>query len=278
MARAGWVSVAVVPDFSWPDVEVEIAWDGREFVLLPATERLACCAAIRTRAGERLADVGEHLLRLLSALAWSEDAAIRLLTGTSFAGFDGKAPLREGRGRFAASTWVQVAPRSDLYLPAPINPAARLALALYREGLSVDSYPFALLSFMKVLNLRENTGAGQKRWINQAILQLSGSAAARVAALRAQSHDIGDYLYKHGRCAVAHAFDPPVVDPDRLEDLLRMRDDLPLARALAAHCIQAEFGVLSDLAFRQAHQHATTVPVEWLELGEGADLRKRYAH
>lgn len=80
MHRAGWVSVAVVPDFAWTDQAVEIAYAGHEFLLLPGTQELACCAAVRTVAGESLVEAGEELLRLLSAYAWSEDAAIALLT------------------------------------------------------------------------------------------------------------------------------------------------------------------------------------------------------
>lgn len=278
MQRAGWVSMAVVPDFGWPDRAVEVAYAGREFLLLPGTAHLACCAAVRTAAGESLVDAGEVLLRLLSAYAWSEDAAIALLTGVSFAAFSGETPLREGRARFGASTWQQVSPRSDLYLPAPGDPSARLALALYREGMSVNSYPFALLSYMKILNLKHATGAGQKQWINQALGHLTGPAATHVAALQAQGHDVGEYLYKHGRCAVAHAFDPPVVDPDKLGDLQRMREDLPLARALAAHALESEFGVLKDLTFRLRHQNDRVLPADWLHLVDTGHGTQRYVH
>lgn len=186
--------------------------------------------------------------------------------------------MREGRARFAASTWQQVAPRPDLYLPAPIEPAARLALALYREGMSVNAYPFALLSCMKILNLKYRIGTDQKRWINQALGHLAGSAARWVAALQAQGHDVGDYLYVHGRCAVAHAFAPPIVDPDNVGDLLRMREDLPLARALAAHALESEFGVLKDLTFRSRHRNDQQLPAAWLRLVNGANGTKRYAH
>lgn len=278
MHRAGWVSVAVVPDFAWTDQAVEIAYAGREFLLLPGTHEVACCAAVRTVAGESLVEAGEVLLRLLSAYAWSEDAAIALLTGVSLVGFSGELPLREGRGRFGASTCQHGPPKADLYLPAPGDPSSRLALALYREGMSVNAYPFALLSYMKIINLKYGTGADQKQWINQALGHLAGPAALRVGALQAQGHNVGDYLYVHGRCAVAHAFAPPIVDPDNVGDLLRMRDDLPLARALAAHALESEFGVLKDLTFRLRHQNDRKLPAAWLHLGDTPNARKRYAH
>lgn len=279
MHRAGWVSVAVVPDFGWPAVAVEIAYAGREFLLLPATPQLACCAAVRTAAGEPLIEAGEAVLRLLSAYAWSEDAAIALLTGASFVGYSGEAPLREGRGRFAASTWQQVAPRPDLYLPAPTDPAAQLALALYREGMSLEVYPYALLSFLRVLNLRFGGWQDQVAWINRTLPALGGLAAQRVTTLQASVGDIGGYLYGQGRCAVAHAsLNSTVVHPDRLADWLRMRDDLPLARALAAHALESEFGVLKDLTFRMRHRNDRVLPADWLHLVDPGNGRKRYVH
>jgi hypothetical protein len=45
-----------------------------------------------------------------------------------------------------AMTCGQVAPKSSLNLPAT-DPAARLPLALYRERMDINSYPFALLNF-----------------------------------------------------------------------------------------------------------------------------------
>jgi hypothetical protein len=278
MHRAGWVSVAVVPDFSWPNVAVEAAYDGRDFLLLPGTVDMACCAAVRSHAGESIIDAGEAVLRLLSAYAWSEDAAIVLLTGVSFAAFSGHTPLREGRARFSASTCGQAAPKASLYLPAPMDPAARLALAMYREGMGVNSYPFALLSFMRVINLKHAKGADQKAWINQSLGKIRGPGANWLADLAGREPDIGKYLYEQGRCAVAHAsMTDTVVNPDQLVDTLRMRDDLPLVRALAAHCIEAEFGVLSDLAFRQTHLYDRSQPADMLRLIDGTEGRKRYA-
>jgi hypothetical protein len=61
------------------------------------------------------------------------------------------------------------------------------------------------------------------------------------------------YLYESGRCAVAHAHNDPVVDPDDYDHLRRVRADLPLVRALAEHAIEHALGVKSSLAIYREH-------------------------
>ncbi len=52
------------------------------------------------------------------------------------------------------------------YLPDPPNPRARLALALYRDALEVNSEPFRFLGFYKIINVVRGTGPQQITWIN----------------------------------------------------------------------------------------------------------------
>lgn len=145
--------------------------------------------------------------------------------------------------------------------------------------MSLEVYPYALLSFPRILNL--GFGAWQKQvgGITHTLPLLDGLAAQRVATLQASVGDIGNYIYGQGRCAVAHAsLNNSVVHPDRLADWLRMREDLPLARALAAHALESEFGVLKDLTFRSRHRNDQQLPATWLRLVNGANGTKRYAH
>jgi hypothetical protein len=55
--------------------------------------------------------------------------------------------------------------------------------------------------------------------------------------------DIGNYMFVSGRCAIAHASQNPVVDPDNPNDLFRLSADMPVVRALAEHLIRQELGV-----------------------------------
>jgi hypothetical protein len=65
----------------------------------------------------------------------------------------------------------------------------------------------------------------------------------RVSQLTVSEKDVGSYLFVSGRCAVAHAFNDPVVDPDDPNDLFRLGADMPLAKALAEYLIEYEYGV-----------------------------------
>jgi len=71
-------------------------------------------------------------------------------------------PGRMGRGTYGSSGWAAVEPWDYLYLPMPKSAEADLALAVFREGLSVNSVPFSFLSFFKVLNIRFSSGPDQK--------------------------------------------------------------------------------------------------------------------
>jgi hypothetical protein len=131
---------------------------------------------------------------------------------------------------------------TNLFVP-PTNDA-RLALAFYRDGLSLEHTAYRFLSFFKVFNITMSSGQAQEAWLNAHLSLVSGAdAKARLAALNSSEPNIGRYLYGSGRCAVAHAFSTPLVDPDNPEDQLRLANDLALIRELAAIFIQRELGV-----------------------------------
>jgi hypothetical protein len=140
------------------------------------------------------------------------------------------------------------------YLPDPPNPRARLALALYREALGVNSEPFRFLGFYKIINVLHGTGPGQRAWINGRVDSLEDyRAKERAAQLRSEGRDIGGYLYESGRCAVAHAFDDPIVNPEDLQDTERLARDMPLVKALAEDVIENELGVQSQRTVYREH-------------------------
>jgi hypothetical protein len=78
-------------------------------------------------------------------------------------------------------------------------------------------------------------------------------ALERLQALKADQTDIGRYLYVSGRCAVAHAFNEPLVNPEDPEDTVRLSRDLPLIRAFAEHLIEHELGVKSKHTVWREH-------------------------
>jgi methylamine utilization protein MauJ len=145
------------------------------------------------------------------------------------------------------------------YLPDPNDPKAKLALALYREGLSVNLMPYQFLGFFKVINILRDKGKDQQQWIREYLQHVTDKdALTRIAAIRTNGTDVAEYLYGSGRCAVAHAFDQNnVVNPDDPADLIRLAEDLPVIRELARLAIEREFGVKSK---RDFHDHPLRAP------------------
>jgi len=139
------------------------------------------------------------------------------------------------------------------YLPTNLTTRGKLCLALYREAQNLNSTPFQFLGYFKIINMLYAGGAKQRAWINSAYAKLNDfRAQERLRELRRHG-DVGAYLYESGRCAVAHAFNEPIVDPDDPSDTKRLIEDLPVIKALAEFAIEHEFGVKSLRTFRSEH-------------------------
>ena len=254
--------MAVSPRFSWPSKQVEIPFEGYKIVLQPRRKvpenpmELACTASVFGIEGTTFEIGGTVVSRFLSRLAWSQNGGVVELfpAGSN----NPKRPSLLGQGTYGVSGYAQVEPWDYLYLPSAETVEADLALGLFREGMSVNSAPFAFLSFFKVLNINYGAGTGQKDWINNNLEHLCYSPAVdRLNELRQVENNIGKYLYEEGRCAVAHAHGNPLVNPDNYSDKRRMENDLKLMKELAALFIEKELGVLSDISFwkslRESH-------------------------
>ncbi|MDO8137004.1 MAG: hypothetical protein Q6354_05130, partial [Candidatus Brocadiales bacterium] len=68
-------------------------------------------------------------------------------------------------------------------------------------------------------------------------------ARERINVLEEQEEDVPEYLYKSGRCAVAHAYFEPIVDPDDAKDQLRLSQDIWLIKAIAEFLIETNLKV-----------------------------------
>ena len=186
--------------------------------------------------------------RFLSAYAWVErhSAEDDFAVGMARPG---------GVGKHAEGT---IRTRSDNfqldYLPSTSNPKARLSLALYREALGLRNKSYRFLAFFKIINVLHDKSAPQKAWINAALPKLTDYFTAQaVAKLRQTQTDLGKYLYESGRCAIAHAFDEPIADPDDPEDTERLASELPIIHKLAEHLIEHELGIQSEETVRKEH-------------------------
>ena len=113
--------------------------------------------------------------------------------------------------------------------------------------------PLAFLSYFKILNIfwedkyRNINGVRTNEIVEglrSIVPNLSDCLAKeRLMNLQAEQEDIGTYLYKSCRCAVAHANSSPVVDPDDMQDIRRLSADIWIVKAIAEELISKKFGL-----------------------------------
>lgn len=140
------------------------------------------------------------------------------------------------------------------YLQEPSGQKQKLALALYREGVTSNMDFYGFLSFYKVINIGYANGHQQVAWINANLHKMSNRFAQdRLTKLRATESDIGTYLLRQGRDAIAHAFNEPILDPDLPSHKSVMSADLDLMRGLAEVFIEEELGVPSKTKLWREH-------------------------
>lgn len=245
---ARWIVLNVQTGISWPYEVQKVRWKDRDLFILPASEDKGAGVAVKLEKHEVHDDVQKLLLTFLSALCWVERG------GAEVTGFGaGSYPVPWQRERRYGTITKQL----DLtYLPEPCDDKARLALALFREGSSINHPAFAFLSFFRVLELRPKHGRPNHmiKWINRQIPHLSDHKAQQIAAgLSAKHPNLGAYLYESGRCAIAHANSGVIVDPDDYTDVRRLEAELPLMRELAIRFIEMTQGVKTGHTIYNEH-------------------------
>lgn len=239
----GWIGAHVRSSAAWPTSAYKVVYEGQELEILPRTEEFLPAAFMRTLSITP-AKAKETISRFLSAWAWAEDRAIAIENWTQ-----GSHKFRTKR----ESDFSVI--RGDLdfeFLPQSLDRASKLALALYREGMSLGYAPYSFLSYYKVLNVFEKGNSAQRRWIRDNIELIDGHLVQeRLRDLGSfpDNQKIEDYIYNAGRLAVAHASASGVysADPDDPAHEQRLYQDLPIMRALARRVINKEFGVPTSI-------------------------------
>ncbi len=197
---------------------------------------------------------GQRLISgFINSIAWVRR------TGIQTAMFGGGSRLHGMGGKDAQAI---VDDKFELnYVPDPADEKARLALAFYREALTLNSVAYQCLSFFKILNILLPDSKTQKAWIDANIADArkldphsTRDWEAKIGLDPAKDTP-GSYLYVSNRCAVAHAFNNPLIDPDDPDDRRRLANDVPMVRVLAEHFIEQEFGVKSDMTIYREHLH-----------------------
>jgi hypothetical protein len=250
-----WVVATIKAEFGWPMSRMIVPFHNREFLLRPETDVHTPSVCIKDENGLTLREGHDLINRLLSALSWAHGAGACV---KSVVGWSGEEPIQVGEGtlRHVSEPW------RFIYLPQPTDEKALRALAVFREALSLDSPAYRFLGLYKVLNIHFASGQKQKDWINLNLSELKESRAIERLQQLAHEGDIGEYLYHQCRCAVAHAFDLNVVDPDASADAHRLEKDIPLMKELAELMISKIFLVPTDSEFWRLHRNSNELPVE----------------
>jgi hypothetical protein len=112
------------------------------------------------------------------------------------------------------------------------------------------------LSFYRVIEVA--IGKGKRRqidWINDEIAKGLGNLSKDAIAELTQQGiaNIGGHLYESGRCAMAHAAEEPIIDPDDPTDSRRLWSERPIMLALAERAIEQKLGVETSLTVYRNH-------------------------
>jgi hypothetical protein len=239
-----WLNVGVKGSAAWPSEEMAVEFGRHKLLLKPAKRETEQSIHIKLH---DLSQVEALTLinRFLSVLAWCGDQPMENLYGWS----GSAVPVAVSReSRMLGSSLV-----FPLHLKHQASKKTRLALALFREARTINSGPFEFLGYFKILNIfwRDKwvSVKGQRQnpiveGIRATLPRLKDHlAVSRLRDLGASKRDVAKYLYESGRCAVAHAYADPIVDPDDVADLHRLSEDLHIVKEIAEHLIETELSV-----------------------------------
>lgn len=235
-----WLNVEIKGSAIWPTEETRIDFGGHELFLKPATRETEQSIHMKLK---NISDIDALTLinRFLSVLSWCDDQPLENRYGWS--GSPNPVPITRQPRRTGSSIAF------PFYRNLEQNKKAILALALFREARTINSTPFEFLNYFKILNIfwKDKFSNGQNpiiEGIGSLIPKLTDEGAMkRLKTLHASETDIPKYLYESGRCAIAHAFADPIVDPDDVSDLRRLSQDIHIIKAIAEHLITVELGV-----------------------------------
>lgn len=246
---SGWLMVAVETQAPWCCSDTHWQFDGRMLQVRPVH---------RFDHGDTLPDVGVQyadepdmgvalgvVRRFLSSLCWLHRTAVeeRAYDTGGFPLFHGgslRCSVRHGEPR--------------LHWPAQSPPRReqRLAMALYREAMTVNSVPYKFLGFYRILELAVRKGADRGQLIAQALGCLAcqpgcslqqKNAVRRRDELVAMEKSPKQWLYHSCRCAIAHAAARRVIDPDKATDAFRLQRDADLMRWISEYIMKHELGL-----------------------------------
>ncbi len=245
--RSAWAIANIEQGIGWPDEILVIKFREKDLLILPEDDTLLPCIATKID-GPNASEEGIKLItHYLSSLTWVEGRPIKVKEWTS----GSPHPFRMAKN---ATIRLISGSVDHKYFPDPVEPNKRLALALYREALSLDHTAYSFLSYYKIINLKFPNSSDQKKWMEKNIDNIYDSfALQRKEELSSEVSSIPEYLYVSCRCAIAHAGIEPTVDPENTDDILRLNKDLPLIKNFSELLIENEFDIKSSRTIHKEH-------------------------
>jgi len=241
--------IVTVESTIWIESDMEIEFLGHKMFLIPESDKSDPIIRFPLtdiffsfdfqRESPKIYEAFSIVLRLLSAFTWNYQEPFTC---------NGLMTILKGMNVSTKSNRIHV---KDYFNPKEIvigNDAdSRLALALFREALTSDNIPMKFLSFAKILNVKYKDKQ-QEDEFNRIVRLLSDKKALnRINQLDELGEDVGEKLYKSGRCAIAHANTAPTIDPDDTSDLYELHLDMPLVKSVAEYIINVELNLQSIL-------------------------------
>ena len=241
---SGWLNIDVKGGAIWPTEETTVEFGGHQLLLKPATKDTEQSIHIQ------LIDITnlEALTlanRFLSVITWCDDYAMENMYGWS------GNPIPVAVPRRTREIGSSIA--FPFYRSIEENPKALLALALFREAKTINSIPYEFLGYFKILNIFwRDKYINKKNEIVEGLkskipMLTTSSSKSRLIEIETEHKDVAEYLYKSGRCAIAHANIKPIIDPDDIADLHRLSRDMPVIKEIAELLMENELNITREI-------------------------------
>lgn len=245
--KSAWAIANIEQGIGWPDEILVIKFRENELLILPEDDTLLPCIATKIDNPSSSEEGIKLITHYLSSLTWVEGRPIKVKEWTS----GGPHPFRMAKN---ATIRLISGSVDHKYFPDPTESDKRLALALYREALSLDHTAYSFLSYYKIINLKFPNSSDQKKWMEENIDKVYDTyAIQRKEELLNEVSSIPEYLYVSCRCAIAHAGIEPTIDPENADDILRLNKDLPLIKNMSELLIENEFDIKSSRTIHKEH-------------------------
>lgn len=174
-----FLSMRLTGSFRWPNRFTTLTINGLEILLWPRTNWDRPGLIIKCSGDGK--EEAKFAMRLLSGLTWESGQPFEH-EGFWLCGNRVNPCFREKESPHNPFAHESYLDEYD-YIPLPTEEKSQIALALYREALSLNNDSYKFLSFAKILNVKFNAPNDQIRWINDNLSLINDHRAKdRIAA------------------------------------------------------------------------------------------------